>query len=311
MGALINYCKTDYDSHCIVSRNPKCIEAASNILVDNMLDKDSIRLVSLADLPKDFKEPTLLIVFEASLKEALETSKQLNYLKDKGVPVVFGNARDIFFQYPNVTEQGITYAGMFQLCHNYLNGIKKLDTKRLAYAEFGVFDGRTCTLAWQIFGHQLGHFYAFDSFRGILGKAEGEERFYETGDYYANKETFLLNLSMVGASSSDLTVVECDFDSDLKDSSIGGAIQHKYGVVHIDCDVYPAAYNVLNFVTPHLADGAILLFDDYDSMWGDVDKGEKFALAKWSSENPNFIVSEYRRYSATGRAFLCYKKSVS
>ncbi len=305
MGALVRYCETGYEVKLIVSNNIDALAFVQQILEENHLLSKDIRLCTPEDLNLSIHGDVLVIVFELALKDALATSKQINHVKDKGIPVVFGNSRDVFFEKPNVSAQGISYAGMFQLCNNYLRGIKPIDSQKLAYAEFGVFDGRTCTLAWQIFKESLGHFYAFDSFRGILGKADGEEIYYQTGDYYANKETFLLNLQVCGADLSRFSVVECDFDSTLLTGKIDDSVSHQLGVVHIDCDVYPAAYHVLEFVTPHLADGCILLFDDYDAMWGNNARGERMALSRWKSKHPEWDVTEYRSYSATGKAFLC------
>ncbi|RDV25058.1 hypothetical protein DXV75_10535 [Alteromonas aestuariivivens] len=309
MGALVRYCKTHYEYKWIVSRDASALDFAKQVLYENDFElSDHLQLVYPENVEITFPENSILVVFEHSLNEALQTSKLLNQWKDYGVPVVFGNARNVFFEKPDVSAQGLSYPGMFQLCASYLRGMKQTISQHLAYAEFGVFDGRTCTLAWHLLNETLGHYYAFDSFKGILGKADGEEKFYQTGDYYANQQTFSVNLEICGADLSRFSVVECDFDNVPVLQSKASTINHKLAVVHIDCDVYPAAYNVLNAVTAHLAEGCILLFDDYDSMWGDSSKGEKRALAQWQTENPEWEISEYRRYSATGRAFLCSKR---
>lgn len=308
MGALTNYCQTDYPSKWIVSRSDKALVLAQRILAENALDKDeSIQLKSLCELSEETL-PDLIIVFELALQEALATSKSLNAYKDKSIPVVFGNARDVFFQKPAALEQGISYAGMFQLCSAYLMGQKALKNTRLGYAEFGVFDGRTFSLAWQMLNKELDTFFAFDSFKGILDKAPGEEVYYQTGDYYSNLSTFKLNMSLCGVEHERVRECECDFDSNLENQQNHNVVDIPLAVVHVDCDVYPAALHVLNFVTPHLADGCILLFDDYDSMWGSPDMGEVRALKEWQQAHPEWSVTEYRRYSATGRAFLCYRK---
>ncbi|MDO6476480.1 class I SAM-dependent methyltransferase [Alteromonas sp. 1_MG-2023] len=309
MGALTRYVSTSYQNKLIVSGDAAALKRAEQILAENNLSgSNGVRLEMLNDIQEVMTPPGLIIVFEMDLQRALETSKQLNHFKDKGIPVVFGNARDIFFTQPDVSQRGLSYAGMFQLCSDFLKGIKQLDSQKLAYGEFGVFDGRTCTLAWQLFQNNLQHFYAFDSFKGILGKAPGEDFFYQTGDYYANKETLLLNFTLAGGEESRLSLVECDFDTSLETPDKHEAVKHQFGIIHIDCDVYPAALHALEFATPHLADNFILLLDDYDSMWGDSSKGEKRALIEWMDIHPEWEVSEFRCYSATGRSFLCHKK---
>ena len=309
MGALTRYVNTDFSDKVIVASCDDALRLAKQILVENGLEnRPEVELVHFDKLMERRFCPALIIVFESDLQAALATSKKLKDYKDKGIPVVFGNARDVFFTKPDVRRRGISYAGMFQLCDDYINGIKQLDKSNLAYGECGVFDGRTCTLAWQVFSQTLQHFYAFDSFKGILGKAPGEDYFYQTGDYYANKETFLLNFTVAGGQESRLSLVECDFDNSLETPDKHEAVKHQFGVIHIDCDVYPAALHALEFATPHLADNFILLLDDYDSMWGDSSKGEKRALNEWMCKHPEWEVSEFRSYSATGRSFLCHKK---
>ena len=310
MGALTRYCRAGYDSVWIVSSTHEAAEFAAKIMRENALHENpGIRQLMLDGINMDEQKPSLIIVFESDLQAALATSKALNAFKDLHIPVVFGNARDVFFERPNVSQQGISYAGMFQICAAYLQGQKALAGAKLGYAEFGVFDGRTCSLAWQLLNGVIEDYYAFDSFQGILEKAEGEELYYQTGDYYANQQTFELNMRLCGVMPERLHAVPCDFDKDLNGSRLDDVIQTSLAVVHVDCDVYPAALHVLEYVTPHLAEGCILLFDDYDSMWGDPNKGEKRALSEWQANHPEFSVSEYRAYSATGRAFLCYRSS--
>jgi len=307
MGALTRYCKSTPDKKLIVSCDAQALAQAKQILADNhLLEEHTLSLWLLSDIASLIEQhAALVIVFELNLTAALATSKRLKAYKDLGGIVVFGNARDIFFTPVQSAPQGISYAGMFQLCQGYLRGQKYLDSSKLAYAEFGLFDGRTFSLAWHTLNSVVEGYYAFDSFQGILDKAPGEELFYQTGDYYSNQNTFEFNMAMVGMDTKRLTVKPCDFDQELTRESAQQTFSHQLAVVHIDCDVYPAAYNVLVYVAPHLADGAILLFDDYDSMWGDDSLGEKRALKEWTEKNPQFKVSEYRQYSATGRAFLC------
>jgi hypothetical protein len=310
MGTLTRYCQTNHQQVWVVSSSALGVEQAKKILRDNQLDTDArLSLLTLESALALTDIPDLIIVFEPKLQLALATSKALNRYKKLEIPVVFGNARDVFFEYPNISQQGISYAGMFQLCAAYIEGQKALAGTPMGYAEFGVFDGRTCSLAWQIFNGFIEDFYAFDSFKGILDKADGEELYYESGDYYANQATFNLNMELCGVEMARMHPLMCDFDRDLIKGIHSTKIKQPLAIVHIDCDVYPAALNVLEFVTPHLAQGCILLFDDYDSMWGDSNKGEKRALTEWRERYPEFIVSEYRSYSATGKAFLCYKTS--
>ncbi len=309
MGALTRYCKASPKTKWIVCSCQSAKDLAERILKENGLSRREVATIyDLSEVNSLNGSPDMVIVFELTLQTALKTQQSLKKFKDAGIPVVFGNARDIFFEKPTVVNQGISYAGMFQLCSAFIKGVEQTNSVKSSYAEFGVFDGRTCSLAWQMLQEDVVKFYAFDSFEGINLSAPGEEKFYETGSYYSNESTFRLNMALAGVPSEKLISVKCDFDQDLETSQNHNLIQERIGIVHIDCDVYPAAFNALQFVTPHLADGCLFLFDDYDSMWARPDRGEVRALNEWIRLNPDFYVTEYRRYSATGRAFLCCKK---
>ena len=67
------------------------------------------------------------------------------------------------------------------------------------YLEFGVFDGRTMSLAWQTIGRRMNRmrFVGFDSFAGIQDAMPDED--YADFDYYSNIETLNHHMTCVGA----------------------------------------------------------------------------------------------------------------
>lgn len=69
----------------------------------------------------------------------------------------------------------------------------------------------------------------------------------------------------------------------------------KAAVVHIDCDLYSSARDVLQFVEPHLVEGSLILFDDWFCYRGRRDKGVRGAFEKWLMTS-GWAAEEYFRY---------------
>jgi hypothetical protein len=74
-------------------------------------------------------------------------------------------------------------------------------------------------------------------------------------------------------------------------------------IAHIDCDLYSSALDCLNFLDGRLADGAILLFDDWFCFRGHRDHGVRAALEVWSC-GKKYDLIEYFSYSWAGKAFI-------
>ena len=65
--------------------------------------------------------------------------------------------------------------------------------------------------------------------------------------------------------------------------------------MHIDCDSYSPARDVLEFVEPHLVEGSLVLFDDWFCYRGRRDKGARGAFEAWLKTS-GWSAEEYFRY---------------
>ena len=173
--------------------------------------------------------------------------------------------RNLFYGQPYNTE-GLTYQGIFFRTGNFVSPLKG------DYLEFGVFDGRTMSLAYYTMGER--RLFGFDTFSGIIGKSKGESMAYEDGNYYSNIETFIHNMNAA--------------------------------CVHIDCDVYMAAKAALNFCTNLLQQGSVLLFDEFHGNFASNKLGERRALKEWLEENPHIHVERWHDYATVSRAFIVH-----
>lgn len=205
----------------------------------------------------------------------------------------------------------ITVPGMFDLAALYSRGGNTGD-----FLEFGSFQGYTMQCAYHAFNrinkNNTRRFISFDSFAGIVGTGENEG-FYD-GAYATSETSFRFSNALAGVPDDRVTTIVGPFQSTL-DSDVQktretlGPIDA--AVVHIDCDVEEPAKLALDFVTPYLKQGSLLLFDEYDMHQADNTKGERSALRRWLSENPAFDVEHYRSYHSTARSFIVHKTTTS
>lgn len=222
------------------------------------------------------------------------------------VPVVYCLPdRRIARSAPGWENTGIHYEGMFKLASLYVPTVTR---SRAAYAEFGVYDGKSFILACHALKDICSSFFAFDSFGGIKGTQADELTHFADAQYSASRRTLEYNLRFAGVDLETVKIVPGYFQE-----SIVGKTPTDFGIedlsiVHIDTDVYEPALLALEFVTPALRQGSLLLFDDYDQLACDNSKGERRAVHEWLAKNPNLTLEPYRQYATFSRAFVLHKR---
>src|SRR6202034_4517953 len=78
----------------------------------------------------------------------------------------------------------------------------------------------------------------------------------------------------------------------------------KASIVLIDCDLYESTVPVLNFVTDFIQTGTVLIFDDWYSYKGRLDRGEAKAFVEWLKLNPRIQANEYHKCGRTMMSFI-------
>jgi hypothetical protein len=170
------------------------------------------------------------------------------------------------------------------------------------YVEFGTFWGASFFRAYHFLkGWLTGRFYAFDSFEGLSRPLPQEveftgQDFYE-GAYVCNVRSFETIARLVGMDAERLRVVE-GFYGD----TVVGKLPSDYGldagsiaVCAIDCDLFEPTLQVLEFVTPLLAQGAALYFDDWRLCRSSPRVGERAAAVEWLRKHPEIELVELHR----------------
>lgn len=181
------------------------------------------------------------------------------------------------------------------------------------YAEFGVWKGDSFVDAYQASqraGGQKRTLHAFDSFEGLpeVGGTDVLGRF-TTGEFSSGRATFDQTLARARVPSDRVKVVEGFYDRSLTtpEAQAVGSI----AIAWVDCDLYASTVPVLDYLTPRLAQGAVLLFDDWFCFKGARDLGEARACAEWLERNPEISLVEWHKFSWAGQAFLVRRPEVN
>jgi O-methyltransferase len=174
------------------------------------------------------------------------------------------------------------------------------------YAEFGVWTGRTFVEAWRAgnaFPVEDRRFVAFDSFEG-LPEVEGADDTgrWAAGEFSADRKGFEARLRRAGVPKEQVHIVEGFFDATL--AAPERIPLEKVAIAWVDCDLYSSTVPVLDYLTPRLSQGAILIFDDWFCFKGDPQKGEARACAEWLERNPQITLVPWRQYNFAGQAFI-------
>lgn len=189
------------------------------------------------------------------------------------------------------------------------------------YLEFGVFEGSSFIYAYHLLKRRkadygraranqdltgyLSHrprFFAFDSFEGlpVVEQSALPIHWRGTGAMKCAQDQFTRNLRTAKVDLSEVVVIPGFYHESLTPAC---RLQHQLihaAIVHVDCDLYESAVQVLDFVTPVLQDGSVLIFDDWFYYRGNPQRGEQGAFREWLGRNPHLMASElYTLYPAS------------
>jgi len=152
------------------------------------------------------------------------------------------------------------------------------------------------------------NFFALDSFEG-LPKPQGIDAkdgytstFYE-GQYSCSEDQFKSNLEKKGVDLGRVTTVKGWFNASLTDENAKKFHINKVAAAWIDCDLYESTVPVLDFLTPRISVGTVLLFDDWRCFRNLPDYGEQKACREWLAKNPQITLHELFSFGWHGIAF--------
>lgn len=168
-----------------------------------------------------------------------------------------------------------------------------------AVAEFGIFEGGWVNLLWHA-TEQLAmprRIYGFDSFAGLSEPhPQHDQAFWKKGQYACSFEQVATNVQL--AARPRIKLVKGFFETSLRGAD--AQVVEKFAYVRIDCDIYQPALDCLRYLGPRLADGAILVFDDWPHIRG---FGEQRAFQEWLPTVPH-LEFEFLFYGVIGHFYL-------
>lgn len=197
--------------------------------------------------------------------------------------------------------------------------------------EFGVSVGKSFALLSRLYHENLSHWQyrepvctgrrvgGFDSFEGLPPDVHPHPR-WKAGSFannYLHGHPSLPFDAPITPESIDRMFDVCglprpEIEVGRFEATIPGTIPSKYrkaALVHIDSDLYASAKCVLNGVEPILANGALVLFDDWFMYQGDPNQGEQRALREFLAEHPQWEAIPYQTYSVFCNSFIFRKRS--
>jgi len=190
------------------------------------------------------------------------------------------------------------------------------------YLEFGVYQGDTIHLAYAFSEYMSKsvqgwlraveraalmrrmRFFGFDSFEGLpepVGIDAGP--IFQKGDFAISLEEVQQLLRQRGTDLNRVHLVPGFYDEVLTPSLRQTLDLQAAAIVHVDCDLYKSTKTVLDFITPVLQDGTIIIFDDWFHYRGHPHRGEQKAFGEWREQHPEWLVGEFMT-SHDNKAFV-------
>lgn len=186
------------------------------------------------------------------------------------------------------------------------------------YLEFGIYKGASfiraykAAMKWNSKSNEHGwnfscnEFYAFDSFLGLphLENSDLLDSYevFKKGQYSNSKNEVLDNFAENGLNLNKVYTIPGFYSDSLKSKPYISEILSA-SVIHVDCDLYSSALEVLEYCKPIVQNGTMFLFDDYYCFKGHPNYGVRKAFDEWLIEN-SFRVTPYYNYSWAGQSFI-------
>jgi O-methyltransferase len=179
------------------------------------------------------------------------------------------------------------------------------------YYEFGLYAGTTFYHAQQE-AKRLGlndiHFWGFDSFRGLPSLDEVESKSFIAGSYACSREVVERLHNQFGVDWSHVHLIEGWYEDVLTKELAALMKMGPAKIVLVDCDVYRSTVPVLEFISPLLQKGTIILFDDWNC-FGDRDLGERRAFREFLLVHQEWTAEEVGKIGTMGVMFIMRENS--
>jgi O-methyltransferase len=170
------------------------------------------------------------------------------------------------------------------------------------YLEFGVYNGTSMLCMYRALENlrlEDVRLFGFDSFEGLPPDAgDTDGGVWRPGDFKSSFEFTQTVLSLSGINWGRLRLVKGWFSDTLNEDLVRNQLIEKASVVMIDCDLYTAAREALQFCRPLIKDETIFIFDDWHAYGLDGrGMGEKRAFEEFMQNCPELSSSHLKGLS--------------
>ena len=150
-------------------------------------------------------------------------------------------------------------------------------------------------------------FFAFDSFAGLppLAEEDTSTADFEQGQFAFPASEFRNKLKMDRVPLDRVRIIEGWFKETCTEQTREAHDLTRAAIVWIDADLYSSATTALEFITPLIQDGTVIIFDDWYSYRGNPKQGEQRAFQEWKETiRDRFTVREYQKESWKRNSFI-------
>jgi O-methyltransferase len=179
------------------------------------------------------------------------------------------------------------------------------------YMEFGIYRGFAFWYAQAIANDSKVNnmrFFGFDSFQGLpttKGLDLGSD--FSKGSFKCGRDLVEKYLNQYGVDWKRTFLIEGFFSDSLNDKTKKQYQIRNCSICVIDCDLYEAARDSLNFVGPLLSNKSFVIFDDWNCNNADSEKGERKAFAEFLENNPSIKSEPYGQFGYNCQVFFLEK----
>jgi hypothetical protein len=183
---------------------------------------------------------------------------------------------------------------------------------RGSYLEFGLYRGASFAQFHHAFRRRKLHvpMFGFDSFEG-MPQAHGPDadpgfRPYAAGHFSCTEAELRRELTRRRVPPERYTLIPGYYDRSLRPALYARPGLAAAAVVFLDCFYLESTRTALEFVTPIVQSGSLVMLNSYFRFKGHPAHGERGALEAWARDHPGFRLTEYARFGTAGIAFIVH-----
>jgi hypothetical protein len=183
---------------------------------------------------------------------------------------------------------------------------------RGSYLEFGVYRGAAFAHFYHAFRrHGLDvPMFGFDSFQGLPtargSDAETGFRRYAEGYFACTEAEVRSELRRRRVPPAAYTLVPGFYECSLTPALYERPGLAPSAIVLIDCFYYESTRLALEFITPTLQNGTVVVCNSYFRFKAHPSHGERGALADWARQHPALMLTEYAKFGTAGLACIVH-----